>query len=90
MKIWVTENNVVHHRKPRSVATVEYVQASELADAVKVIEFYADKKNQEDHAIIDVMPNRNGEPMEYISDFNNEYNLDKGQRARDFLAKIER
>jgi hypothetical protein len=38
MKIWVTENNVVHHRKPRSVATVEYVQAIELAEAVKVIE----------------------------------------------------
>jgi hypothetical protein len=34
MKIWVTENNVVHHRKPRSVATVEYVQVTKTPENV--------------------------------------------------------
>jgi hypothetical protein len=75
MKIWVTENNVVHHRKPRSVATVEYVQASELAEAVKVIEFYADESNyafklDERESIVTVIES------------------EEGQLARDFLAKI--
>jgi len=80
--IWVTENNVIHHRKPRDVAAVEYVQLTKndlnvscenltntelLAEAVKVIEFYAD----ENKTTADLY-------------------FDGGNTARDFLAKIER
>jgi hypothetical protein len=39
--IFVTENHVVHLRKPRSVETVEYVQVSELAEAVGYLKFFA-------------------------------------------------